>query len=277
MAVKIVTDSTANMPQELVQQLDITVVPAYVLMDDEAYREGEDISTERFYSYLLSSPRLPTTSQPTPTDFRDRVGPLVEEGHQVVCITVSRQLSGTYNSAIQAAAEFADGAVAVVDSATVAHGHMLHVLAAARDAANGATTADAVRQAAASRTGSGVTFCAFDTLEYAQRGGRVSKARAMVGSLLKVKPVLHVSDGELVPLERPRNMRRAIQRLAELVRGQGAASLLAIGYTTDPAPAEDLRGLLSGFVPADRTYMGQMGPAVGTHGGPGAIGVATLP
>ena len=277
MAVKIVSDSTADIPEQLADSLGVTIVPAYVLIDDVAYREGVDITRAEFYTRLQSSSRLPTTSQPTPTDFIQNLEPLVNEGHQVVCITLSRQLSGTYNSAIQAAAEFSDGMVSVIDSNTATAGHMLQVVAAAEDAARPDATAQSVTEAAAARAQRGFAYCALDTLEYLQKGGRIGAAQAFVGSLLKVKPILRVADGQVEPLERPRNMRRAVQRLEELIRGHGPASKLAVAYATDPAAADDLLSRLSDLVPADQSYTMQIGSAIGTHGGPGAIGVATLP
>ena len=277
MAVKIVSDSTADIPEQLADSLGVTIVPAYVLIDDVAYREGVDITRAEFYTRLQSSSRLPTTSQPTPTDFIQNLEPLVNEGHQVVCITLSRQLSGTYNSAIQAAGEFSDGMVSVIDSNTATAGHMLQVVAAAEDAARPDATAQSVTEAAAARAQRGFAYCALDTLEYLQKGGRIGAAQAFVGSLLKVKPILRVADGQVEPLERPRNMRRAVQRLEELIRGHGPASKLAVAYATDPAAADDLLSRLSDLVPADQSYTMQIGSAIGTHGGPGAIGVATLP
>jgi DegV family protein with EDD domain len=276
-AVKIVSDSTADIPEQLADSLGVTIVPAYVLIDDVAYREGVDITRAEFYTRLQSSSRLPTTSQPTPTDFIQNLEPLVNEGHQVVCITLSRQLSGTYNSAIQAAGEFSDGMVSVIDSNTATAGHMLQVVAAAEDAARPDATAQSVTEAAAARAQRGFAYCALDTLEYLQKGGRIGAAQAFVGSLLKVKPILRVADGQVEPLERPRNMRRAVQRLEELIRGHGPASKLAVAYATDPAAADDLLSRLSDLVPADQSYTMQIGSAIGTHGGPGAIGVATLP
>ena len=276
MSVKIVSDSTADLPDELAQRLDVTVVPAHVLIDDVDYREGLDITRHEFYRRLQSSPRLPTTSQPTPAEFTEKLTPLVEAGHQAICITVSKRLSGTYNSAVQAAADFPDGAVSVVDSNTATAGHMLQVIAAAEDAAAADATAESVLAAANARAEQGLTYCMVDTLEYLQKGGRIGKAQAFMGSLLKVKPILKIAEGEVLPLERPRNTSRAMQRLEELVRSHGPASKLAVAYTTEPEVADAIRARLSDMAPAAQTYVLQIGSAVGTHGGPGAIGVATI-
>lgn len=276
MSVKIVSDSTADLPDELAQRLDVTVVPAYVLIDDVSHREGLDITRHEFYRRLQSSPRLPTTSQPTPTDFAEKLAPLVQDGHQVICITVSKLLSGTYNSAVQAAADLPDGAVSVVDSNTATAGHMLQVIAAAEDAAVADATVASVLAAAEARAAQGLTYCMVDTLEYLQKGGRIGKAQAFMGSVLKVKPILKITEGEVLPVDRPRNTRRAMQRLEELVRSHGPASKLAVAYSTEPDVADEIRARLSDLAPDEQIYVLQIGSAVGTHCGPGAIGVATI-
>ena len=277
MAVSIVTDSTCDISRENVERFDISVVPAYVLFGEESYRQGIDINPTQFYARLQSSPQLPSTSQPTPGDFTERFETLVAAGQQVVCITVPRQLSGTYNSAVQAASQFEDGAVTVVDAGTASVGHMLQVIAAAEDASAPDATAESVAEAARVRAGSGYGYAMVDTLEYLQRGGRIGKAQAFMGSLLKVKPILRVADGEVLPVDRPRNLRRGLQRLEELVREAGSASKLAVAYTTDAAPAEDMRNRLADLASPENTYTVQIGSAIGTHIGPGAIAVSTLP
>ena len=277
MAIKIITDSTCDIALETVHQFGITVVPAYVLFGEESFRQGVDINPTQFYARLQSSPQLPSTSQPTPGDFSAAMEPLVSAGDRVVCLTVARQLSGTYNSAAQAASQFDDGAVTVIDSGTASVGHMLQVIAAAEDAASDDATLDSVVSAAQIRAGRGYGFAMVDTLEYLQKGGRIGKAQAFMGSLLKVKPILKVADGEVLPVDRPRNLRRGLQRLEELVREQGQASKLAVAYTTDAGPAQEMRDRLSDLADPDNTYTLQVGSAIGTHIGPGAVAVSTLP
>ena len=277
MAVKIVTDSTCDISRASVERFGISVVPAYVLFGEESYRQGIDINPTQFYARLQSSAQLPSTSQPTPGDFTEGLEALVSAGHQVVCITVARQLSGTYNSAAQAASQFDDGAVTVIDSGTASVGHMLQVIAAAEDAAAPDATAGSVSEAARIRAGDGYGYAMVDTLEYLQKGGRIGKAQAFMGSLLKVKPILRVAGGEVLPVDRPRNVRRGLQRLEELVREVGAVSKLAVAYTTEAAPAEEMRSRLSDLADPENTYTVQIGSAIGTHVGPGAVAVSTLP
>ena len=278
MAVKIVSDSTCDITRENVGRLGITLVPAYVLFGEESFRQGIDINPTQFYARLQSSPQLPSTSQPTPGDFTAALEPLVSAGDQVVCITVARQLSGTYNSAVQAASQFDDGAVTVIDAQTASVGHLLQVIAAAEDASAPDATGDSVAAAATQRAGSGYGFAMVDTLEYLQKGGRIGKAQAFMGSILKVKPILRVANGEVIPVDRPRNMRRGLQRLEELVREQGGSvSKMAVAYTTDAAPAEEMRNRLSDLADPENIYTVQIGSAIGTHVGPGAVAVSTLP
>ena len=278
MAVKIVSDSTCDIARETVERLDISLVPAYVLFGEEQFRQGIDINPTQFYARLQSSPQMPSTSQPTPPDFAARMEPLVAAGHQVVCITVPRQLSGTFNSATQAASQFEDGAVTVVDAGTASIGHMLQVIAAAEDAAAPDATAESVASAAQARAAGGYGFVMVDTLEYLQKGGRIGKAQAFMGSILKVKPILKVADGEVLPVDRPRNVRRGLQRLEELVREEaGTVSKLAVAYTTDAGPAEEMRNRLSDLADPESTYTVQIGSAIGVHVGPGAVAISTLP
>ena len=277
MAIKIVTDSTCDIARETVERFEISVVPAYVLFGEESFRQGVDINPTQFYARLQSSAQLPSTSQPTPRDFTAVMEPLIAAGDQVVCITVPKELSGTYNSAMQAASQFEDGAVTVIDAGTASVGHMLQVIAAAEDAAASDATLDSVVSAAQTRAERAYGFAMVDTLEYLQKGGRIGKAQAFMGSLLKVKPILKVANGEVLPVDRPRNLRRGLQRLEELVREQGPASKVAVAYTTDAAPAEEMRNRLANLADPDNTYMLQIGSAIGTHVGPGAVAVSTLP
>ena len=278
MAVKIVTDSTCDISRDNVEKFGITVVPAYVLFGEESFRQGIDINPTQFYARLQSSAQLTSTSQPTPRDFTEALEPLVSAGDQVVCITVPQQLSGTYNSAVQAASQFDDGAVTVIDAQTASVGHMLQVIAAAEDASAPDATAESVAAAATQRAASGFSLAMVDTLEYLQKGGRIGKAQAFMGSILKVKPILSVANGEVLPVDRPRNLRRGLQRLEELVREQaGSVSKLGVAYTTDAAPAEEMRNRLSDLADPENTYTVQIGSAIGTHVGPGAIAISTLP
>ena len=273
---RIVTDSTCDISRDIVVEFDISVVPAYVLFGEQSYRQGIDINPTQFYAWLQSSSRLPSTSQPTPGDFTQCFEPLIAAGHQVLCITVPQQLSGTYNSATQAASRFDDGAVTIIDAGTASVGHLLQVIAAAEDAAVPDASLESVVQAARDRANSGYTYAIVDTLEYLQKGGRIGKAQAFVGSLLSVKPILTLVDGEVHPLERPRNHQRAMRRLVDLVKEKAPASRLGVIYSTEQDWAAELCESLSDVLPREQIVTARFGPALGTYVGPRAVGVAIV-
>ena len=274
MAVKVVTDSSSDIPAELAANLDITVIPCNVVIDDVNYKDGIDIQPDGFYQRLLSGPRLPTTSQPSVADFQAVYQQLTGQGHQVLSIHVSGKLSGTMNSA-ERAREAQDNpeAIQVIDSQMASMGLGLAVIAAAEEAAQSddlAALAGRVRALLPS------TQCllTLDTLEYLQKGGRIGKAQAFFGSMLSVKPILKLQDGEVHPLERPRNAQRALRRLAELAREYAPLARLGVIYSTEPERAEQLKRELAGLVPQDSILTARFGPTLGTYVGPGAVAVA---
>ena len=190
MAVKIVTDSTCDLPPELAERLGITVVPCYVMMDDVSYKDGVDIQADEFYVRLTSSPRLPTTAQPSMADFLSIYQALSAPGDSILSIHVSSKLSGTVNSAEQAKAELGDSAdITIVDSGLASIPLGLNVITAARLASEGKSLDEIAGELARdlSRTN---CFFLLDTLELLQKGGRIGKAQAFLGSILNVKPIL---------------------------------------------------------------------------------------
>jgi len=194
MAVKIVTDSATDIPPELAKELDVTVVPATIFFGDEAFRDGVDITPDEFFRRLTSSPVLPKTSQPSVGDFLEAYKPLVDEGHDIVSVHVSSKLSGTLNSARNASQELPGARIETVDSGLASIGATIAVQTAAEAVRRG-MAADEVAKAAA-RAASRVQFyIVFDTLEYLQKGGRIGKAQALVGSLLSLKPILKPGEG----------------------------------------------------------------------------------
>jgi len=278
LAIRIVTDSAADLPPELSQQRNITVVPCYVISDDVTYRDGVDILPDQFYEQLVSNPRLPTTAQPSAADFQSVYRDLLAQGHQIVSIHLSRKLSGTLNSAEQARASLgaeAGESIEIVDSQLASVPLGLLVMAAAQLAPDGASHQQVAEQV---RGDLPLTHCFFllDTLEYLQRGGRIGKAHAFLGSVLGVKPILTIQDGEAHPMERPRNRDRALRRLVELTEQQAPLRHLAVIYSTEPERAEDLRARLSGLAPQNDIIISRFGPTLGTYVGPGALGVGLI-
>ena len=277
MTVRIVTDSSADLPSDLIQKHQITVIPCYVVVDDQTFKDGVDIQADEFYHRLQSEGRTPTTAQPTVADFQEVYRNLVGQGDQVISIHVSGKLSGTMNSAEQAKALLKNGEedppVEIIDSQLASIPLGLMVLDAAILAADGEDyiqISDTIRQGQPSHHG----YFALDTLEYLQRGGRIGKAQAFLGSVLHVKPILRLQDGEAHPVERPRNRERAMRRLVELAHDLAPVRRLAVIYSTDRERMEALKQDLTSLLPADQIIEARFGSTLGTYIGPDALGVA---
>jgi len=273
MTVRIVTDSSADLPAELVQQHQITVLPCYVVVDDQTLKDGVDIQADDFYRRLQAGGPTPTTAQPTVADFQAVYQDLTSQGDQVVSIHVSGKLSGTLNSAEQAKGSLYREAVEIIDSRLAAMPLGLVVLEAAALAAEGGShqeVAEKVRQGLNLHHG----LFALDTLEFLQKGGRIGKAQAFLGSVLNVKPILRLHEGEAHPVERPRNRERALHRLVELVKELGPVRRMAVIHSTDAERMAVLKQELTGLLPADQIIEARFGSTLGTYIGPDALGVA---
>ena len=274
MTIRIVTDSSADLPADLVKEHQITVLPCYVVVDDQTFKDGVDIQPDEFYVRLQSKGRTPTTAQPTVADFQEVYRDLVGRGDQLISIHVSGKLSGTLNSAEQAKASLEHGApVEIIDSQLASIPLGLAVLDAAAIASEGGDYLDVaakVRQGLTTHHG----LFALDTLEYLQKGGRIGKAQAFLGSILNVKPILRLRDGEAHPVERPRSRERAMRRLVELAQEMAPVRRLAVIYSTDPERMAVLKQDLTGLLPADQIIEARFGSTLGTYIGPNALGVA---
>jgi len=271
MTVKIVTDSTSDLPPQLAQQLGITVVPVYVRFGEKVYRDGVDISHDELYQKLMESPIHPTTSQPPPSDFADVYSKLSQEADEIVSIQVTSKLSGTYNSALQGRELAETGCrIEVVDSLSTSMGLGLIVMAAARLAEAGESlqgVMEEVRQAIPSIRVLGV----FDTLKYLAKGGRLGKAKALLGTLLNVKPLITMRDGELFPAGQVRTRSKGIDRLFDFVKNALNIQELAIVHSTTPDEASSLRERIGSIFDKKRIHIARLGPALGVHGGPGTL------
>ena len=271
MKVKIVTDSTSDIPAPVAAALDITVVPAYSRFGEQSYRDGIDISKDAFYQRLRTDPVHPNSSQPSPQDFISSYRSL-EAPDGILSIHISSRLSGTCNSALIAAGSLLpEGCkIQVVDSLSVTMGHGLMVIEAARLAQAGMGLAELTEKTKAMVPH--IHFLGFfDTLEYLARGGRIGKAKALMGSLLTVKPLLTMKDGELVPIGQVRSRGKAIDRLYEFVSRTNNIQELSIIHSTTYEEARALAERLGGIVPAEKIIIAQLGAALGVHGGPGIL------
>ena len=273
MTVRIVTDSSADLPADLVQQHGITVLPCYVVVDDQTFKDGVEINADDFYRRLQVDGRTPTTAQPTVADFQEVYRDLAGQGDQVLSIHVSGKLSGTLNSAEQAKASLDGAEIELIDSQLASIPLGLAVLDAAVTASVGGSlqeVAEKVRQGLGLHHG----LFALDTLEYLQKGGRIGKASAFLGSILHVKPILKLQDGEAHPVERTRNRERAMRRLVELASELAPVRRLAVIYSTDPDRMATLKQDLTELLPADQIIEARFGSTLGTYIGPDALGVA---
>ena len=271
MTVKIVTDSTADLPAQLAQELGITVVPVYLRFGEKVYRDRVDISEDEFYQKLVESPVHPTTSQPTPADFADVYNRLSKETDEIVSIHLSAKTSGTYNSALQGR-ELAETEchIEVVDSLSVTMGLGLMAMAAARLAEAGESLQaimEEIRQAIPRIRLLGV----FDTLKYLLLGGRISKVRAIVGTLLNVKPLITMRDGELVQAGLARTRSKGMDRLLDLVKNTLNIQELAIVSSTTPDEADSLKERIASTFDKRYIHLARLGPGLGVHGGPGTL------
>lgn len=276
MTVKIVTDSTADIPAEVAREFDLTVVPLYVHFGAEVFKDGVDIDADEFYRRLTTGHVLPKTAAPSPGDIGEVYSRLCKEGHEVVSLHISSKLSATYNSASLAKEQAGkDCRVDVVDSQQAAMGLGLLAIGAAQRAKAGASVYDICDwlHHAVPRTH---LLGVVDTLEYLQKGGRIGKAQAFLGSLLQVKPIIGVRDGEVHPVERVRTRGRALERLAELATAFKAVEALAVIYSTDTEAVQRLEERLRSAFPGVSIYRARFGPVIGTYVGPGATGVALI-
>ncbi|MFC1970185.1 DegV family protein [Chloroflexota bacterium] len=274
--VKIVTDSCSDISPQLAQEFGISVVPLYVQFGNETYRDNVDLSTEEFYHRLETSKLLPTTSTAMPASFAELFTKLAEETNEILTITVSETFSATYEVALQGKDMVTKACrIEVIDSQSGAGGEMLLVISAAKMAQSGADLdqiADWVRRAIPRVQ----VRMSFDTLEYLRRGGRIGKAQAFLGSLLKANPVLGIKDGDTFPIARTRSRTQAMDFLVNFVKGFSQVEALAIEDATTPDDLETLAERLKDIVSPERIYRSKVGPVVGTHVGPHILAVSVL-
>ncbi|HJX69507.1 MAG TPA: DegV family protein [Dehalococcoidia bacterium] len=274
MAIRIVTDSTADLPKQLVEELGITVVPVYLRFGEEVYLDRVDISEDEFYRRLEKTTVHPSTVQPGPQDFLEVYRKLSPKADGIVSIHVSAKLSGTCNSALMAK-DMLDTKcpVEVVDSQMVTMGLGLLVIAAATAAKKGESLDKIVKEVKKTIPKIHV-LCLFDTLKYLLLGGRIGKAKALLGSILSVKPMITLKDGEIVPAGQVRTRAKGIDKLLEF--GQNAKNIqdLAVVHSTTPDEAQNLAKQLGPTFDRKRIRMSRVGPALGVHTGPGALIVA---
>jgi DegV family protein with EDD domain len=274
MTIKIVTDSTADLPPALAEELGITIVPLYVRFGNQTYRDRVDITEDEFYQRLMNDPIHPNTSQPTPQDFANVYRELSKQADGIVSIHISGKLSGTCNSALQAKELVAaECPVEVVDSEMVSMGLGLLATEAATIANSGKGLQQVVEEVKQSISSTHV-WALFDTLKYLALGGRIGKAKVLLGTILNIKPILVVKDGEMAPASQARTRAKGIDMLCNYVNTVMDIQDLSVVYSTTPDEAQVLADRIGAIFDRSRIRLARLGPALGVHAGPGALAVA---
>jgi DegV family protein with EDD domain len=279
--IAVVTDTTQYLPRAAIERHGLHLVSLYVNWDGRTDRESDLSDYDAFYDYLRSGKELPSTSQPSVGDFLELYEPLVERGDEILSIHLSGAISGTVRAAEQARELLVERGMApermvIIDSRTGCAGHGLMAVAAANAIKGGADLAGAVAAANALREDLKLIVMV-DTLEYLRRGGRIGAARAWIGSTLKVKPLLTI-DGEMKPVERVRTTGRAFERLVAHLeqRREEGCDTFAVQHIQTPDEAERLAERGREIYGCDPVLISEIGPVIGTHTGPGILGVAGL-
>lgn len=276
--IAIVTDSTSFIPPDLIKKHNITMIPQVLIWGEQTYQDGVDIQPSEFYTKLKSAKSMPSTSQVSPATMQGTFQPLVDQGFEVVGLFVSSRLSGTMQSAIQAKELMgaAGAKVSIVDSYATSMSLGLIVLAAARAAEGGASLIDTIAVADKAKNNSGLFF-AVDTLEFLHRGGRIGGAQRFIGSALNLKPILALKEGKVEGVERIRSKSKAHDRVLELIAEQVAGKSNIRLATLHANAGEDAKALLDRAAqqlnPVE-TIFAEVSPVVGTHTGPGTVGLA---
>lgn len=272
--VAIVVDSTAYLPPEVVDQYNLHVVPLLVNWEDQSLRDNVDIKPNDFYARLKTAKTMPTTSQPSPGDFKVAFEKAAETAEAIVCLTISQPLSGTYASAIAAQPMVEGVPIEVVDSRSTTMGLGFMALAAVRAAANGADYKEAADAARVLIPKMRVVFVV-DTLEFLHRGGRIGGASRYIGTMLSIKPILHLHDGKIEPLERVRTKNKAVAQMLQIMSNEtaGKKTHAAVIHAAAPAEADQIFARVQGQIAPESLYLSEISPVIGTHTGPGAVSV----
>jgi DegV family protein with EDD domain len=280
--VMVVTDSTANLSPQLMDGNPVRVLPLQLIWDHKIMRDSIDISANDFYTRLEKSSTMPTTSQTTPEEFKQCYAELIEKGYEILSVHISSKLSGTLDSAIQAKRAFLSAKIELVDSLSTSMAMGFQVMAAARLAANGGSLQECKVVAEKAREHTGVYF-AVNTLEYLKRGGRIGGAAAFLGTALQLKPLLELREGQIEAVERVRTLSKTLDRLLDLVEAriansQGPIRLCAIHGNSLPEAEQLLDKAVARFSSTlvSEALISDISPVIGTHAGPGALGVAWM-
>jgi len=272
---KIITDSTADLTKELYEQLDIDMVPLTIQLGERKWRDFYDLMPDAYYALLKASTDFPMTSQPPPQDFINAYKPFVEKGVPILSIHLSSKLSGTYQSASLARTYFPDAKIEVIDSlqASLGLALMLHLCVKKfRSGSSFESVADYAREL----TKRIETYFSVDSLEYLQRGGRIGRAQAFLGTLMKIKPLLKLIEGAISPVEKIRTTERLLNRYVELIEKEAAKNMplsLIVAESDNTDVATGLVNRLTRIPDVNLIQRCKIGGVITSHTGPGVLGV----
>ncbi|MGB9521663.1 MAG: DegV family protein [Anaerolineales bacterium] len=276
--VVLVTDSTAYIPQDLVDKYGIQVAPQVLIWGEQTFEDGVDIQPNEFYQRLGTAKVMPTTSQVTIPSFKNIFEKLLAENKSILAILISAKLSGTIDSALQARNFFPDAPIEIVDSYTTAMAMGFQVLSVARAAEQGANLKECKQLAEEARLHTGVVF-AVNTLEFLHRGGRIGGGSRFLGTALNIKPILEVVGGRVEAVERIRTRKKSLARLIEIIvertRGQHPVHLATL-HANAEEEAHYLLEESSRVIQPVETIFSTVSPVIGTHAGPGTVGIAYM-
>jgi len=276
--VAIVTDSSAYIPNDILKEYPISVAPQVLIWGNESYEDGVDIQPGEFYTRLKDAKVMPSSSQVTPASFHKIYKRLLDEKYDILAILIAEKLSGTIASAKQAKEFFPDAVIEIFDSNSTAMAMGYQVLAVARALAKGASLQEGLALAKNARDHTGVVFTV-DTLEFLRRGGRIGGAAAFLATALNIKPILELRDGRIEPIEKVRTRKKALDRLVELVEDRSAGRRpirLATLHANAQSDAESLLETARVKFDAIESIFSEVSPVIGSHAGPGTVGLAFM-
>jgi DegV family protein with EDD domain len=273
--VRVVTDSTADIPAAMAARLGISVIPSYVVFGSETFRDGVDLASAQFYQKLAEAKDIPTTAAPPPSVYEEAYRRLAKETDSIVSIHLASSLSALHNSASVAARNVSEAQIEVIDSEQVTMGYGWMAIAAAQAAQRGDSLEQIVTLVEGMKHRTRV-LAVLDTLELLFRGGRVNWAQAMIGTLLQIKPILEIRLGEVHLVERARTFKHALRRLLGRIEALGPLERAIVLHANAPDQGERLADRLQTIAPSWERLVGQAGVTIASHAGPGALGIACV-
>lgn len=276
--VAIVTDSTAYLPSNYMEEFGVTVVPLTLQWDGASYRDGVDILPDEFYTRLSDSKTLPTTSQATVNDFTQVYKRLMDEGFDILTLPISSGISGTYDSAIQAKAQLGEVPIEIIDTRLVSMALSFQVLAAARAAKDGASLEECKQIALKAYDHIGVYFVV-DTLKYLHAGGRIGGGKRFMGTALNIKPILEIRDGKIEAVKSVISINKALEAMVEMVEkdiDQRKPVRVSVFHALAAEKAQELLKTTAARLHADEAILSYVSPVIGCHVGPGTLSIAYM-